>query len=70
LYASVLKGLRRPECIAETPEQFARIVAKLGTNLACLRTAKTKLSGEIIASPLSDGDEICRKRKLTIKLSE
>ena len=66
MYTSILKGLRRPQWIAETPEQFARIVAKLSTDLVCLRTTKTKLRGEVLASPLSDGADLCRKQELAI----
>jgi predicted O-linked N-acetylglucosamine transferase (SPINDLY family) len=62
--ASILKGLGRPEWIAETPEQFARIVAKLCGNLISLRDAKTKLRGEVLASPLTDGADLCRRLEL------
>jgi predicted O-linked N-acetylglucosamine transferase (SPINDLY family) len=58
--ASILKGLGRPEWIAETPEQFARIVAKLCADLVSLRATKTKLRGEVLASPLTDGADLCR----------
>jgi predicted O-linked N-acetylglucosamine transferase (SPINDLY family) len=59
--ASILKGLGRPEWIAETPDQFARIVAKLCADLVSLRAAKTELRGEVLASPLTDGTDLCRK---------
>jgi len=62
--ASILKGLGRPEWIAETPEQFARIVAKLCADLVSLRAAKTKLRGEVLESPLTDGADLCRKLEL------
>jgi predicted O-linked N-acetylglucosamine transferase (SPINDLY family) len=59
--ASILKGLGRPEWIAETPDQFARIVVKLCTDLVSLRAAKTNLRGEVLASPLTDGADLSRK---------
>jgi predicted O-linked N-acetylglucosamine transferase (SPINDLY family) len=58
--ASILKGLGRPEWIAETPEQFAAIVAELCADLPALRASKPELRRRVLASPLFDGLDLTR----------
>jgi len=58
--ASILKGLGRPEWIAETPDQFAAIVAGLCADLPALRAAKQGLRSRVLASPLFDGVDLSR----------
>jgi predicted O-linked N-acetylglucosamine transferase (SPINDLY family) len=59
--ASILKGLGRPEWIAETPEQFAAIVAELCADLPALRASKPELRRRVLASPLFDGLDLTRQ---------
>jgi predicted O-linked N-acetylglucosamine transferase (SPINDLY family) len=59
--ASILKGLGRPEWIAETPEQFAAIVAELCADLSALRASKPELRRRVLASPLFDGLDLSRQ---------
>ncbi len=59
--ASILKGLGRPEWIAETPEQFAAIVAGLCADLPALRDSKPELRGRVLSSPLFDGLDLTRQ---------
>ncbi len=56
--ASILKGLGRPEWIAETPEQFAAIVARLCADLPALRASRPELRRRVLASPLFDGADL------------
>ena len=58
--AAILKGLGRPEWIAETPQQFASIVARLCADLPALRAGKAALRQEVLASALFDGPDLCR----------
>jgi predicted O-linked N-acetylglucosamine transferase (SPINDLY family) len=59
--ASILKGLGKPEWIAETPEQFAAIVAELCADLPALRASKPELRRRVLASPLFDGLDLSRQ---------
>ena len=59
--ASILKGLGRPEWIAETPEQFAAIVAGLCADLPALRASKPELRHRVLTSPLFDGVDLTRQ---------
>jgi predicted O-linked N-acetylglucosamine transferase (SPINDLY family) len=59
--ASILKGLGRPLRIAETPEQFAAIVAELCADLSALRASKPELRHRVLASPLFDGLDLTRQ---------
>jgi predicted O-linked N-acetylglucosamine transferase (SPINDLY family) len=59
--ASILKGLGKPEWIAETPEQFAAIVARLCADLPALRASKQELRSRVQASPLFDGVDLSRQ---------
>jgi len=59
--ASILKGLGRPDWIAETPEQFAAIVAGLCADLPALRASKQELRSRVLTSPLFDGVGLCRR---------
>jgi predicted O-linked N-acetylglucosamine transferase (SPINDLY family) len=59
--ASILKGLGRPEWIAQTPEQFAAIVAGLCADLPALRASKPELRRRVLASPLFDGLDLSRQ---------
>jgi predicted O-linked N-acetylglucosamine transferase (SPINDLY family) len=58
--SAILKGLGRPEWIAATPEQFGDIVAGLCADLPVLRAGKQSLREEVLASPLFDGEDLCR----------
>jgi predicted O-linked N-acetylglucosamine transferase (SPINDLY family) len=58
--ASIVQGLGRPEWIAETPEQFAAIVAELCADLPALRASKQELRRGVQASPLFDGVDLTR----------
>jgi predicted O-linked N-acetylglucosamine transferase (SPINDLY family) len=58
--AAILKGLGRPEWIAESPQQFAAIVAVLCADLPALRAGKAALRQEVLASALFDGPDLCR----------
>jgi predicted O-linked N-acetylglucosamine transferase (SPINDLY family) len=58
--SSILKGLGKPEWIAETPAQFAAIVAGLCADLPALRAAKQGLRSRVLASPLFDGVDLSR----------
>jgi len=58
--ASLLRGLGRPEWIADTPEQYGAIVAGLCADLPALRRNKPLLSQEVLASPLFDGADLSR----------
>jgi len=59
--ASILKGLGRPEWIAETPAQFAAIVAGLCADLPALRASKPELCQRVLSSPLFDGLDLTRQ---------
>jgi len=59
--ASILKGLGSPDWIAETPEQFAVIVAGLCADLPALRASKQELRSMVLASPLFDCEDLCRR---------
>jgi predicted O-linked N-acetylglucosamine transferase (SPINDLY family) len=59
--ASILKGLGKPEWIAETPEQFAAIVAELCADLPALRASKPELRQRVLTSPLFDGLDLSRQ---------
>jgi predicted O-linked N-acetylglucosamine transferase (SPINDLY family) len=59
--ASILKGLGRPEWIAETPDQFAAIVARLCADLPALRASKPELRRRVLTSPLFDGLDLTRQ---------
>jgi len=59
--SSILKGLGRPEWIAETPEQFAAIVAGLCADLPALRASKPELRRRALTSPLFDGLDLTRQ---------
>jgi protein O-GlcNAc transferase len=59
--ASILKGLGRPEWIAETPGQFAAIVARLCADLPGLRASKQELRKQVLASSLFDGLDLSRE---------
>jgi hypothetical protein len=58
--SAILRGLGRPEWIAETPGQFGAIVAGLCADLPALRAGKQSLREEVLASPLFDGADLCR----------
>jgi len=58
--SSILKGLGRPEWIAETPEQFAQIVAQLCADLPALRGSREEFRARMLASPLLDGEDLSR----------
>jgi predicted O-linked N-acetylglucosamine transferase (SPINDLY family) len=58
--SSILKGLGEPQWIAETPAQFAAIVAGLCADLPALRAAKQGLRSRVLASPLFDGVDLSR----------
>jgi predicted O-linked N-acetylglucosamine transferase (SPINDLY family) len=58
--SSILKGLGRPEWIAETPEQFAQIVAQLCADLPALRGSREEFRSRMLASPLLDGEDLSR----------
>jgi predicted O-linked N-acetylglucosamine transferase (SPINDLY family) len=59
--ACILKGLGRPGCIAETPVQFAAIVAGLCADLPALRASKPELRHRVLTSPLFDGLDLSRQ---------
>jgi predicted O-linked N-acetylglucosamine transferase (SPINDLY family) len=59
--ASILKGLGRPEWVAETPGQFASIVAGLCADLPALRASKQALRHQVLASPLFNGVDLSRR---------
>jgi predicted O-linked N-acetylglucosamine transferase (SPINDLY family) len=59
--ASILKALGRPEWIAETPAQFAAIVAGLCADLPALRASKPELRHRMLTSPLFDGLDLTRQ---------
>lgn len=56
--SGILRGLGRPEWIAETPERYGEIVAALCANLQHLRAGKEALRQELLASPLMDGADL------------
>ncbi len=58
--SGILRGLGRPEWIAESPEQFAAITARLCADRAALRTGKQDLRRQMLASPLLDGADLSR----------
>jgi predicted O-linked N-acetylglucosamine transferase (SPINDLY family) len=58
--AAILRGLGRPEWIAESPQQFGAIVAGLCADLPALRAGKQALREEVLASSLFDGADLCR----------
>jgi predicted O-linked N-acetylglucosamine transferase (SPINDLY family) len=58
--SAILKGLGRPEWIAETPDQFGAIVAGLCADLPALRAGRQSLREEVLACPLFDGADLCR----------
>jgi len=58
--AAILRGLGRPEWIAESPQQFGAIVAGLCADLPALRAGKQALREEVLASSLFDGPDLCR----------
>lgn len=59
--ASILKGLGRPEWIAESPDQFAAIVAGICADLPALRASKPELRRRVLTSPLFDGLDLTRQ---------
>ncbi len=59
--ASILKGLGRPEWVAETPDQFAAIVARFCADLPVLRASKQHLRSQVLASQLFDGVDLSRR---------
>ena len=58
---SILKGLGKPEWVAETPEEFGEIVAQLCIDLKALRDAKAGLKARALASTLFDGMDLSSK---------
>jgi len=69
--SSILKGLGKPEWIAETPEQFAAVVTSLCVNLNDLRESKPSLRNQVLASALFNGAEICcNLEKAFVKMKE
>ncbi|MFM7268539.1 MAG: tetratricopeptide repeat protein, partial [Cyanobium sp.] len=58
--SGILRGLGRPEWIAESPEQFAAITARLCADLSAVRAGKQDLRRQMQASPLLDGADLSR----------
>lgn len=58
--SAILRGLGRPEWIADSPERFGAIVAGLCADLPALRQGKEALREEVLASPLFDGADLSR----------
>ena len=58
--AAILRGLGRPEWIANSPNQFAAIVSELCADLARLRAGKQVLRQQVQSSPLFDGADLSR----------
>jgi protein O-GlcNAc transferase len=58
--SAILRGLGRPEWIADSPERFGAIVAGLCADLATLRQGKAALRQDVLASPLFDGADLSR----------
>lgn len=58
--AAILRGLGRPEWIADSPNRFAAIVADLCADLARLRAGKPILRQQVQSSPLFDGADLSR----------
>jgi predicted O-linked N-acetylglucosamine transferase (SPINDLY family) len=56
--ASIVRGLGKPEWIAETPEQFATAVGRLCTDLITMRAAKQDQQKKVLISPLFDGADL------------
>jgi protein O-GlcNAc transferase len=58
--SAILRGLGRPEWIADSPERFGAIVAGLCADLPALRQGKEALRQQVLASPLFDGADLSR----------
>lgn len=58
--SGILRGLGRSEWIAESPEQFAAITARLCADRAAVRAGKQELRRQMLASPLLDGADLSR----------
>jgi predicted O-linked N-acetylglucosamine transferase (SPINDLY family) len=58
--SAILRGLGRPEWIAESPDQFAAIVVDLCADLQALRKGKQQLRQQVQASPLFDPLDLTR----------
>ena len=63
--SAILRGLGRPEWIAESPQQFAAITAGLCADLPALRAGKQALREEVQASALFDGADLSRALEQT-----
>jgi predicted O-linked N-acetylglucosamine transferase (SPINDLY family) len=59
--SSVVRGLGRPEWIAETPVQFAERVAFLCEDIPKLRADKAERQKQMLASSLFDGADLARQ---------
>jgi len=59
--SSVVKGLGRPEWVAETPDAFGAIVCGLCADLLMLREGKKERQQEMKNSALFDGPDLSRK---------
>lgn len=60
LTASILKGLGRPEWVAETTEEFVAIVTRLTADRQALRSLRHGLRQQVLASRLCDGAAMAR----------
>jgi len=58
--SAILRGLGRPEWIAESPKQFAAIVASLCADLPTLRMGKEQRRQQMLSSTLCDGSDLSR----------
>jgi predicted O-linked N-acetylglucosamine transferase (SPINDLY family) len=57
---SLLTNIGLPELIAETPEDFAAIAAKLGDDRLRLSALRAGMRERMLASPLMDADRFAR----------
>ena len=59
--ASLLTALGHPEWVAETPEQFAQIGARLAADTPALAQLRETLRPAFLASPIADGPGFARR---------
>jgi predicted O-linked N-acetylglucosamine transferase (SPINDLY family) len=63
--SSVVRGLGRPDWVAETPEQFASCVAILCADITKLRADKAERQKHMLESQLFDGADLARHVETT-----
>ena len=53
--SAMVKALGYPQWVAETPEDYVRIITELAADKAALKTYKSTLREQVLRSPLCDG---------------